>query len=64
MAEPYQDRVVEEKQELDKKLIKLDTFNHSLQFTVLPVAERRLLLRQQTSMEDYGRILGERIEAF
>ena len=60
----YQERVVEEKKELDAKLAKLDTFGRTEQFTALPAEEQGRMNRQHSIMEDYSKVLGERIEAF
>lgn len=62
---PYQQRVVEEKRELDEKLEKLrDFIFHNAVFRTLPPRERQLLVRQQTAMATYSRVLRERIETF
>ena len=62
---PYQQRVVEEKSELDEKLEKLrDFIFHNSVFRTLPPRERQLLVRQQTAMATYSRVLRERIETF
>ena len=61
----HQQRVVDEKAELDERLRKLREFIHSSPiFGLLPGPERDRLHRQQTAMEAYSGILGERIEAF
>lgn len=62
--EPYQQRVIEEKNELDEKLAKLSSFGTSAMFTALPVEEQGRLNRQYRVMEEYSRILQERIAAF
>lgn len=61
---PYQERVVEEKRELDEKLAKLDAFGRTEQFTSLSADEQGRMNRQHSIMEDYSKVLGERIEAF
>lgn len=62
--EPYQQRVVEEKKELDERLSKLWNFLDTVDFSALLVAERARMRMQAAIMENYSDILGERIEAF
>jgi len=62
--QPHQQRVVDEKRELDEKLGKLITFIHESVFTGLSKEEQKLLVRQQNVMTDYSQILAERIAAF
>jgi len=62
--QPFQQRVVDEKTELDDKLQKLDAFGRTDFFQTLPPAEQGRLNRQHSVMEEYSRILGERIAAF
>ncbi len=64
--EPYQERVVAEKQALDEKLTKLADFifRSGGKFFDLPEAERLRLTKQYGHMMDYACILGERIAAF
>ena len=62
--QPHQQRVVDEKRELDEKLAKLDTFGRSEFFKTLPEAEQGRLNRQHSLMEQYSAVLGERIAAF
>lgn len=61
---PHQQRVVDEKAELDAKAIKLHDFFHSATFAGLPEAERGRMERQHAAMAEYSHVLGERIEAF
>lgn len=61
---PYQERVVAEKSELDERLAKLDAFGRTESFASLPSEEQGLLNRQHSVMEEYSRILGERIAVF
>ena len=58
----YQERVVEEKKELDKKINKLFLFLKSEH--KLEVGDLVLLKTQLTMMEAYSDILGMRIETF
>jgi hypothetical protein len=62
--EPYQQRVVEEKTELDIKLEKLETFLNGDIFESIPEDESRRLVRQRLVMAEYSTILGERIANF
>ena len=65
--QPHQQRVVEEKRELDERLAKLVAFienNPTFNSTVLIEAERNRLRRQRVKMEELSQILGERIAAF
>ena len=64
--QPHQQRIVDEKTELDEKLSKLTTFVNSEKFyaIVSDEDERSRLVRQQQLMFDYSEILGERIAAF
>jgi hypothetical protein len=61
---PHQQRVVQEKKELDEKLAKLDEFGRTDFYKTLPADEQGRLNRQHSMMEEYSRILGERIAAF
>ena len=61
---PYQERVIQEKKELDEKLEKLDTFVRSEIYKTLPVEEQNRLLKQYSIMESYSHILNERIVNF
>ena len=62
--QPHQQRVVDEKAELDEKLTKLDAFGRTLLFASLPPDEQGRLNRQHSLMEQYSAVLGERIAAF
>jgi hypothetical protein len=63
--QPHQQRVVDEKKELDEKLTKLNLFiAESPTFTGLPDDEKSRLIAQKAHMEGYSDILGERIAAF
>lgn len=62
---PYQQRVIEEKRELDAKREKLREFIDSKAlYSELNIAERDRLRRQYRLMGEYSEVLGERIEAF
>jgi hypothetical protein len=63
----YQDRVREEKRELDEKISKLETFigeGRGEIFRTLAVEECGRLIAQRNAMREYSRILGQRIAAF
>jgi hypothetical protein len=61
---PYQERVVEEKGELDVKIGKLFEFVESERFDEVEAQERLRLVRQLSVMREYSGILGVRIESF
>lgn len=61
---PHQQRVVDEKQELDDKREKLIAFYSAPIFHGLPESEQTRLLRQGVAMRTYSEILAERIAAF
>lgn len=60
---PHQQRVVDEKTELDAKLNKLDAFFEN-PISRLDVSERKRLQLQASFMRAYSDVLGERIAAF
>ena len=62
MAE-WQQRVVEEKQELDERLGRLNVFREAA-FDQLTSDELGRLNRQHSLMLQYSQVLGERIGAF
>ena len=62
--QPHQQRVVDEKTELDARCNRLDVFILSPQFRALDDAERDRMRRQWLAMISYSSILGERIAAF
>jgi hypothetical protein len=61
---PHQQRVIDEKAELDAKIEKLATFRTLGVFASLPDSEQERLVRQHSCMTEYSGILGERIAAF
>jgi hypothetical protein len=61
---PHEERVVDEKKELDEKLRKLAIFINGDTFKTLPIREGELLLDQEVCMRRYSDILGERITHF
>ena len=65
MLLPYQQRVIEEKSELDDKLEKLQAFLESAGFEDnLDLLNRQLLLQQFAFMLNYSAVLSRRIETF
>lgn len=62
--EAFQQRVVDEKTELDGKCGKLDAFFTNAIYLALPKDEQERLVRQRAAMWDYSAVLGERIAAF
>lgn len=62
---PHQQRVVDEKDELETRVNKLNDFiAHSEIFPTLPAEEQERLKRQNDIMWQYLEVLGERIAAF
>ena len=64
MYEPWQQRVVDEKTELDERIRRLGNFLVTPQCINLPFDDRCLLLQQSNTMRAYSIILGHRIERF
>lgn len=62
--EPYQQRVIDEKKDLDGKIKRLDAFVNSEKFPTLAKEERERMDRQFFIMQQYSEVLGERIAAF
>lgn len=62
--EAYQQRVVDEKEELDEKLAKLRVFFNSVLFETLSGEERELLVEQEKVMTEYSEILRKRLDLF
>lgn len=64
-VQPHQQRVLDEKQELDIRITKLDEFiQRNPLFSHLPEAERARMKRQADVMFELSSILGERIANF
>lgn len=63
--QPHQERVITEKDELDKKINSLSSFiGQNAVFQSLDEAEKGRLETQLVVMREYSDILGERIENF
>lgn len=62
--QPHQQRVVDEKTELDERLTKLIAFFNSPIFAGLPADEQYLMKRQADHMTSYSVVLGERVATF
>ena len=62
--EAYQQRVVEEKEQLDQKLAKLKAFFSTDLFRNLPEEDSSLMKDQAFCMNEYSLVLGKRIERF
>ncbi len=62
--EPWQQRVIEEKTELDEKRDALGRFKQTDFFAALPWQEQERLNTQAHVMTMYSAVLGERIAAF
>ena len=59
--QPYQQRVVDEKHDLDVLLERLTTFMDDPKVWSIPIRERTLLNSQRAAMMEYSRVLGERV---
>ena len=62
--QPHQQRVVDEKRDLDENLGKLHAFFCTHQFAGLRLIEQDLLCQQSEAMEKYSAVLRLRIEDF
>ena len=62
--EEYQQRVLDEKKELDSKIDKLGEFIGSDEFTPVPTAEQVRMKQQRTIMKQYSDVLAARIQNF
>lgn len=61
---PHQERVIQEKKDLDEKIVKLSAFIVSDKSASLDHTEFNLMWHQRTAMLEYSDILGRRIELF
>lgn len=62
--QPHQQRVVDEKTDLDDKITKLDAFITTPTCLALLFGERSRLKHQLDVMREYSGILGDRIKHF
>jgi len=62
--EEYQQRVIEEKKQLDEKLLRLHNFLSSDKLKDLDLDDQNLLVEQELAMKIYSIILGNRINRF
>lgn len=62
--QPHQQRVIQEQDELDEKIVKLSTFLESSMAAKLDMAEKPRMQKQLVIMQEYSNILGDRIRAF
>jgi hypothetical protein len=64
--EPYQQRVIAERDELNRRMIILKDFRNPFNpvFAALSVAEKWLINRQNHAMKEYMSYLDERISLF
>ncbi len=60
----YQQRVIDEKRELDERLARLTGFFATPIFAKLPFLEQDRMKRQAAYMSAYSSVLGERIADF
>jgi hypothetical protein len=61
---PFQQRVVDEKRDLDEKFKKLMVFLRGPMFANVDPAEQERLTRQSKLMDEYSGVLAERISEF
>lgn len=64
VMQPFQQRVIDEKAQLDAKMEKLDHFLDSETFFMLPEDEQHRLVDQYDAMDKYSEILRQRINHF
>lgn len=62
--EDFQQRVVEEREELETKMAKLSDFMHGDTYTELSATDQGLLMVQLVAMQNYSDALFRRIELF
>lgn len=62
--QPHEQRVVDEKAELDEKISKLETFLSSDFYETLKRTSKELLVLQYAYMKNYSDILEQRIKLF
>lgn len=64
MLLPYQERVVQEKQELDDRILRLTEFTLSHNFEGVNLYEQQRMSKQLRIMQELSSVLGERIANF
>lgn len=62
--QPHQERVIQEQQELQQKLDKLNSFIEGETYAKLDPPMRELLFQQSQVMRQYNEILLQRIQLF
>lgn len=62
--EDFQQRVVEEKEELETKMEKLSDFMHGDTYAELSATDQGLLMVQLVAMQNYSDALSRRMELF
>lgn len=62
--QPHQQRVIEEKRDLNEKIHKLTVFLASAASTQVSLSEARLMHEQLNHMLQYSKVLQRRIELF
>jgi len=63
-VEAHQERVLEERTQLNDRLVKLDSFLYTEKFNCLSMDDQDLLITQQAFMERYLDVLDQRIANF
>lgn len=65
IIQPHQQRVIDERDDLDTKIDSLSTFiQTNIIYNNLPIDERQRLTRQVVLMRKYSQVLSERIASF
>jgi len=62
--QPHQQRVIDERNQLEERRKKLSDFMEGKQFFGLPEMERNRMRRQLKAMTEYSEVLSERIADF
>ena len=62
--EAYQNRVVDELNELKVKLIALRSFNDDSSRSTMSIRNKKLMLEQERHMTNYAHVLSDRIDSF
>jgi hypothetical protein len=64
MLQPYQERVVQERYDLNVKILALSKFFDTPMYASLELFDRSILVRQLNVMREYMEILESRIAGF